>query len=157
MGAAFRLFLAVLSICACQFPLCWASGENNIAETVAAEQSASLKENTSALLVILNNSGATLMSSNQEVTDNGKEIASLPRSVYKKVLIEAGAHEFRFKAFPGGKRVANLIAEPGTTYYLLVAYSPGRSWGFPFGGDPMTIKLIPEAEALTLLKEMKEQ
>ncbi|BAK77528.1 hypothetical protein NH8B_2730 [Pseudogulbenkiania sp. NH8B] len=109
----------------------------------------------SATLVVMNISGPTLVSNNQDITDNGSEIASLPRLTYKTLPIGAGHHEFRFKAFPQGKRVATLEAESGKTYYLEVGYSPGRSWAFPFAGDPMTIKIIGQDEAFALMKEMK--
>lgn len=109
------------------------------------------------VLYVINDSGPTLFSSNQDVTDNGTPIASLPRQTYTRLDIAAGHHEFRFKAFPSGKRVATLDAKPGGTYYLLVAYSPGRSWALPFGGDPMTIRLIDEQDAAPLMKVMKPQ
>ncbi|EEG08727.1 hypothetical protein [Pseudogulbenkiania ferrooxidans] len=64
----------------------------------------------SATLVVMNISGPTLVSSNQDISDNGSEIASLPRLTYKTLPIGAGHHEFRFKAFPQGKRVATLEA-----------------------------------------------
>jgi hypothetical protein len=108
-----------------------------------------------AVLYIVNDSGPTLMSSNQDITDNGEQIASLPRQTYVKLDIAGGHHEFRFKPFPQGKRVATLDAQAGQIYYLLVGYSPGRSWGFPFGGDPMTIRLIDEEQAAALMKGMK--
>ena len=128
----------------------WAQTDTSAEIPPAAEEVAE-----SATLVVMNISGPTLVSSNQEITDNGSEIASLPRRTYKTLPIGAGHHEFRFKAFPQGKRVATLEAESGKTYYLVVGYSPGRSWAFPFGGDPMTIKIVGQDEALPLMKEMK--
>ena len=110
-----------------------------------------------AVLVVLNVSGPTLFPSNQDITDNGQDLVSLPRSTYKRLHIASGLHEFRFKPFPSGKRVAQLNAQPGQTYYLVVGYSPGKSWAFPLGGDPMTIKIVNEEVAAPLLQDMKEQ
>ncbi|WP_155885248.1 hypothetical protein [Acidovorax sp. JHL-9] len=110
-----------------------------------------------AFLVVLNISGPTLLASNQDITDNGKELVSLPRSTYKRLSIAPGPHEFRFKPFPSGKRVAHLEAQANNTYYLVVGYSPGKSWAFPLGGDPMTIKVVSEEDATPLMKEMMAQ
>lgn len=124
---------------------------------VTAERPAVTAQEPEALLVVLNISGPTLFASNQDITDNGKDLVSLPRSTYKRVSITPGPHEFRFKPFPSGKRVAHLEAQPGSTYYLVVGYSPGKSWAFPLGGDPMTIKIVSEEVATPLLKEMTAQ
>lgn len=128
------------------------------AEAGGASQPAQVVESTGqAILYVINDSGPTLIPSNQDVTDNGTPIASLPRQTYIQLNIAAGHHEFRFKAFPSGRRVALLDAKAGDTYYLLVAYSPGRSWALPFGGDPMTIRLIDAQDADPLMKAMKPQ
>lgn len=108
-----------------------------------------------AMLYVLNNSGATLMASDMNVTDNGQPLVSLPRGHYRQLPLAAGEHEFRFREFPQGSRVAKLSAVAGSTYYLLVAYSPGKSWLFPFGGDPVSIRLLPAEEAEKLLRELK--
>lgn len=108
----------------------------------------------SAQLVIYNLSGPTLIPGKQVVTDNGTVVASLPRLTYKRLPLAPGAHEFRFKDFPKGPRVATLQAEPGRTYYLAVAYRPERSMAFLVLGDSMVIKLVPEAEALPQLERL---
>lgn len=110
-----------------------------------------------AKLYVLNISGPTVFSSNQDFTDNGTVIASLPRQTYTTLRISAGHHEFRFPAFPQGKRVAKLNAEKGRTYFLAAGYYPSRSWALPFGGGPMTLSLLPQGDAIDLLKEMKPQ
>ena len=110
-----------------------------------------------ALLYVLNISGPTLLSSNQDITDNGRDLVSLPRNTFKRLGIAPGPHEFRFKPFPQGKRLAVLEAQAGRTYYLVVGYSPGKSWAFPLAGDPMTITLVNEEAAAPLLKDMQEQ
>ena len=111
----------------------------------------------STKLFVLNVSGATLIPSNQNITDNGLLIVSLPRGTYKSIRIAPGSHEFRFKGSPKGPRVARLYAKKGSTYYLVVGYSPERSWAFPFAGDPMTIKLVTEDEARMLMKDMRPE
>ena len=108
-------------------------------------------------LVVLNVSGWTLISSDQEVTDNGNDLVSLPRSTFTKLTISPGQHEFRFKLFPQGRRVATLNAEAGKTYYLIVGYSPSKSWVLPIAGDPMMIKIGSEEEAREALKDMHER
>lgn len=108
-----------------------------------------------AQLYVLNVSGPTLFASNQDITDNGSALVSLPRMRYQRVEIAVGAHEFRFKDFPTGKRVARLDAEAGQTYYLVVGYSPARSWAFALAGDSMMIRLVSEAEAVQAMQEMQ--
>lgn len=108
-----------------------------------------------ASLYVLNNSGATLIASDLNITDNGQPLTSLPRGHYRQLPLAAGEHEFRFREFPQGPRVARLSAVAGGRYYLLVAYSPGKSWLFPFGGDPLAIRLLPAEEAEKLLRELK--
>lgn len=122
----------------------------------SAQSGPTLSEAAPATLYIFNVSGPTLFASNQEITDNGNLIASLPRMTYKQTSISPGEHEFRFKAFPQGKRVAKLTAEAGKTYYLLVGYSPARSWAFPLAGDSMVIKLVGEDEANLAKQETKK-
>lgn len=106
-------------------------------------------------LYVFNISGPVLFASNQDVTDNGTLIASLPRLTHTVLAIAPGAHEFRFQAFPKGNRVATLTAEPGHVYHLVVGYSPAKSWAFPLLGDSMLIKLIEAAEAEALIRETK--
>ena len=110
-----------------------------------------------AELVILNISGATLIPSNLNITDNGSLVVSLPRETYTRILISPGYHEFRFAEFPKGPRVAKLDAMVGKTYYLVAGYSPVRSWAFPFAGDPMAINVVTEEEARKLMEDMKAQ
>ena len=125
--------------------------------TTVTHAAPSVSAHELAQLYIINVSGPTLFESNQKITDNGEVIASLPRGMYKRMNITEGKHEFRFAAFPDGNRVAKLEAVRGNTYYLAAGYSPSRSWAFPFAGDPMTIKLITEGDAVDLLKEMRPQ
>ncbi len=108
-----------------------------------------------AELVVMNLSGPTLFASNQDLTDNGTPLASLPRLTYQRLPLAPGAHEFRFKGFPKGSRVATLQAEPGRIYYLVAAYRPERSMAFLIFGDSMVIKVVPEEEGLPLLNPLK--
>lgn len=145
-----RLHFTAMCVAALLLSGCAGAPENPAAAPVRTSASAGW-----ATLYVLNISGPTLFASNQEITDNGVRIASLPRGTYTSLHIAAGAHEFRFAAFPKGKRVAKLNAAQGRTYYLAAGYSPSRSWAFPFAGDPVTITLIQEGEAMDLMKEMK--
>lgn len=113
------------------------------------------EEAAEATLYVLNVSGPTLFASSQDITDNGAALVSLPRNTYQRVRIPPGAHEFRFKAFPQGRRVARLEAQAGQTYYLVVGYNPGTSWAFPLAGDPMLIQLVAEDVATPLMQHMQ--
>ena len=151
-GSRFLAWLAVATACIFGLP------NVSFAEGVSVDETAtneSPPRATPAILYMFNISGPTLFPSNQEVTDNGKLIASLPRLTHTHFPIEAGSHEFRFKDFSTGKRVASLTAETGKTYYLVVGYNPAKSWAFPLLGDSMLIKTIPADEADVLLKETK--
>lgn len=155
-GSAYLTCLAIVTLCLFGSPsVSYAEGAS-VDETAATESpSQAPPQAAPAILYVFNISGPTLFSSNQEVTDNGKLIASLPRLTHTHFPIEVGTHEFRFKDFPTGKRVASLIAETGKTYYLVVGYNPAKSWAFPIFGDSMLIKTIPADEADVLLKETK--
>jgi hypothetical protein len=114
----------------------------------------SLSESESAELVVLNISGPTLVASDQNITDNGAPLISLARQTYGSIRIKSGPHEYRFDHTPSGKRVATLQAEAGKTYYLVVGYSPSRSWAMGLFGDPMTIEIVAEQEARPLMAGM---
>ncbi len=107
-------------------------------------------------ITIFNDSGKTLIPSNQKVTDNGKAFASLARQTYVKVAVPAGAHLLRPDPFLW-KQEVRLTVEPGSTHYVVVAYKPERSWALPAAGAPLMLKEISEAEAAPLLREMKAQ
>jgi hypothetical protein len=107
-------------------------------------------------LVIFNDSGKTLIPSNQKVTDNGKPIASLARQTYVKVAVPAGVHLLRPDPYLWKQQV-RLDVEPGTTHYIVVAYKPERSWALPAAGAPLLLQEISEAEAAPLLSDMKER
>lgn len=151
-GAARLVWLAIFTLCILGLPNMGAAEGASVDSTAATE---SQPQATPPILFVFNISGPTLFSSNQEVTDNGKLIASLPRLTHTQLPIEPGSHEFRFKDFPSGKRVASLTAETGKTYYLVVGYDPAKSWAFPLFGDSMLIKVIPPDEADVLLRETK--
>ena len=107
-------------------------------------------------IIIFNDSGKTLIPSNQKVTDHGKAFASLARQTYVKVAVPAGAHVLRPDPFLW-KQEVRFTVEPGTTHYVVVAYKPERSWALPAAGAPLLLKEISEAEAAPLLREMKAQ
>ncbi len=101
-------------------------------------------------IYIFNISGWTLIPSNQELADNGKQLVSLPRQTYNKINIAPGVHEL---VLHGRKLVLN--AEMGKIYYVVMGYKPERSWAFPIGGDPVFIRQISEEEARPLLQQLK--
>ena len=105
-------------------------------------------------LVILNDSGWTLVPSNQVVTDNGRQLVSLPRQTYARIAVAPGAHQLRPDPFLW-KQEVDLEVAPGSRHYVVVAYKPERSWAAPLGGTPLVLRELSEAEALPLLREMK--
>jgi hypothetical protein len=105
-------------------------------------------------LVIFNDSGRTLIPSNQKVTDNGKPLASLARQTYMKLVIPAGPHLLRPDPFLW-KQEVRINVEPGSTHYVVVAYKPERSWALPAAGAPLLLQEITAADAEPLLREMK--
>lgn len=106
----------------------------------------------SAEVYIFNDSGWTLIPSNQDVMTSGELIASLPRGTYTRVFVRPGAHELQLH-----NRRLKLDTAEGQTYYVVVGYRPERSWAFPFAGDPVVIKQISQEEARGLMGEMKPQ
>ena len=105
-----------------------------------------------AELYLFNVSGWTLIPSNQEVTDNGQPLASLPRGTYKRTFIAPGVHELQVH----GRKV-KVQALAGRTHYVIVGYRPERSWAFPLAGDPVVIREISEEEGRNLIRELKPE
>jgi hypothetical protein len=97
-------------------------------------------------------SGWTLIPSNQEITDNGHAIASLPRDTYGRFFIGPGPHELRLHGRP-----LAIDAQAGSRYYVAAGYRPERSWLLPIMGDPVVIRLISEAEVRDLANQMKAE
>ena len=120
------------------------------AATVLASTSAK------ADVYLFNDSGRTLIPSDQVVTDNGKKVASLPRQTYVKLELAPGTHLLKPKPALWRQQVF-LDVVPGRDYYVVVAYKPERSWAVPFAGAPLVLREITEAEAEPLLGEMKRQ
>ncbi len=100
-------------------------------------------------IYLFNISGWTLIPSNQDVTDNGTPLASLPRRTYSKVELSPGTHELRV---PGQKLIL-LNTKEGDKYFVVFGYKPERSWAFPLAGNPVIMQQISEEEAQPLLKE----
>ncbi|MBI3028529.1 MAG: hypothetical protein HYY64_03350 [Candidatus Rokubacteria bacterium] len=105
-----------------------------------------------ARLYVFNISGWTLIPSNQDIIDNGKQLASLPRLTYTIVPIPPGVHNLRLH----GRNLV-LNAEKAKTYFVVAGYGPERSWAFPLAGDPVVVKQITEDEARPLLQELTAQ
>lgn len=135
--------------------LVWAVASIGFAqEQVAPVSNATQPPAGMANLVIFNDSGKTLIPSNQKITDNGKPLASLARQTYVTVAVTAGAHLLRPDPYLW-KQEVRLTVEPGTTHYLVIAYKPERSWALPAAGAPLILKEISESEAAPLRREMK--
>ena len=107
-----------------------------------------------ATLYVMNDSGKTVISGKQTVNDNGRKLASLPRRTFQRFTIATGTHVLRPSS--AKKPEVRLEAEPGKTYYVVVAYRPGRSWGAPVAGSPMVLTQISEEEANELMRAMTE-
>jgi len=76
----------------------------------------------------------------------------LPRETYAVVRVQPGVHHLELHG-----RKLDLTAQSEKAYFVVAGYSPGRSWGFPLGGDPVQIKQITEDEARPLLQQLKQQ
>jgi len=109
-----------------------------------------------AELYVFNDSGRTLIPSNQVVTDNGKQIASLPRQTYVRIFIAPGSHVLRPEPFLW-KQEVKLNVQPGDTRYIVIGYKPERSWASPLAGPPLLMKQLTDEESRPLLREMKHQ
>lgn len=105
-----------------------------------------------AELLLFNDSGWTLIPSNQDVTVNGHPLASLPRETYTRVFIAAGVHVLSLHS-----RSIRIRLKPGERHYVALGYRPERSWLLPIMGDPVVIRPISEAEASDVAKMMKAQ
>jgi len=109
-----------------------------------------------AELYVFNDSGRTLVASNQVVTDNGRKIASLPRQTYVKLYVAPGAHLLKPDP-PLWKQQVSLTVAAGGRYFVVVAYKPERSWAAPLAGTPLILHELTEEQAAPLLREMKAQ
>ena len=118
-------------------------------ETISPSVKAPETAEGAAEIYVFNISGWTLIPSNQDVTDNGKPLASLPRLTYKKAYIAPGAHDLQLH----GRKLI-LDAERGGRYFVVVGYRPERSWAFPLAGDPVVIKQVTEEEARPLMQDL---
>ena len=125
-------------------------------QPASAPASGSEAPSAVAHLYVFNDSGRTLIPSDQVVTDNGKKLVSLPRQTYVKLELPPGPH--LLKPDPSVfKQQVLLNAVPGNRYFVVVAYKPERSWAAPFAGAPLVLREITEDEAAPLLKEMQQK
>lgn len=113
-----------------------------------------IRTEESACLYIFNDSGPTLFSAKQKVQDAGRTIVDLPRHTYQRVTIASGPHDLRLTHLR--KPRVRFDAEPGKTYYVVVAYRPERGQVWPFAGSPYVLKMISEEEAQPLLAAMND-
>jgi hypothetical protein len=131
-------------------PCCLAQGAGSDAAPAATSEIAA------GVLYIFNDSGPTLIPSNQVVTDNGAKLASLPRRSYIKVKLSPGPHLLKPDP-PLWKQQVLLDVVAGNRYFVVVAYKPERSWAAPQAGAPLILQQITEEQAAPLLAEMKPQ
>lgn len=140
------IFLALAGV-----PLCRAQAPEAAA---AASASSTTPEVTSGTLYIFNDSGPTLIPSNQFVTDNGIKLAGLPRQTYLRVELAPGRHLLKPDP-PLWKQQVALDVIAGNRYFVVIAYRPERSWAWPIAEAPLMLRELTEAQAAPLLKEMK--
>jgi hypothetical protein len=143
---------SVVCLCALALATCFAPPEAAAQEPSAAASAPS----AAGELYLFNDSGRTLISSNQIVTDNGKVLASLPRQTYVRLPLSPGEHLLRPDPYLW-KQEVRLQVTPGSTHYVVVAYKPERSWALPLAGPPLLLHQLTQQEAEPLLKEMKAQ
>ena len=128
------------------------------AQSPSAGSAASESGTSSAVaqLYVINDSGPTLIPTNQVVTDNGKRLVSLPRHAYAKLELRPGPHLLKPDP-PLWKQQVLLNVVAGNRYFVVIAYKPERSWGAPLAGAPLLLREITEEQAAPLLNEMKQQ
>lgn len=114
------------------------------------------QEGETGLLYIFNDSGPTLIPGKQVVTDNGARLVSLPRRTYAMVRLAPGPHLLKPNP-PLWKQQVQLSVVAGSSYYVVIAYRPERSWALPFAGTPLVLKEITAEQAAPLLAKMKLQ
>ena len=87
---------------------------------VACRAQAQVPHAATADVYLFNDSGRTLIPSDQVVTDNGKKIASLPRQTFTKLQLAPGAHLLKPKPALWKQQVS-LDVLAGRTYFVVVA------------------------------------
>jgi hypothetical protein len=122
----------------------------------AASTPETATEGAAGLLYVFNDSGPTLIPSNQVVTDNGARLVSLPRRTYAKVRLAPGPHLLKPDP-PLWRQQVLLNVVPGNRYFVVVAYKPERSWAAPLAGAPLILHEITEEQATPLLAKMTLQ
>ena len=149
----FLISIAATLAAAALTPSCLAQGPGRDTAASAPETASEVE---AGLLFVFNDSGPTLIPSNQVVTDNGTKLASLPRRTYAKVRLAPGAHLLKTDP-PLWKQQVLLNVVAGKRYFVVVAYKPERSWATPLAGVPLVLHEITEEQAAPLLAEMKLQ
>lgn len=99
-----------------------------------------------ALLYVFNASGATLISNNYDVKANGRRIADLPRRSWSVAVMSPGSYRLE-----GAGRKLDVTLAEGQRQYVVVAYHPDRSWGFPVLGSPVTFRTVTEEQARLMI------
>jgi len=109
-------------------------------------------EEGKALVYLFNASGWTLLGSGYTITMDGQRLAHLPRETYTRVHVAPGPHKME-----AGLQKLELTLEPGRTYFVAVAYNPGKSWAWPLGGKAFEIREVDEGAAQVMLRQFRYQ
>jgi len=108
------------------------------------------------LLHVFNDSGPTLIRSDQIVTADGRRLVSLPRRTYAVVPLPQGVHVLEPDP-PSWKQRVVLNVEASRNYFVVVAYRPERSWAAPMAGTPLVLREITPEQAAPLLAEFERR
>lgn len=109
----------------------------------AVPGSTSASEPGQGELYVFNDSGWTLVPSDQVLTDNGRELVRLPRQTYVRLTLPPGQHLQKPEP-PLWEQEVRLAVKPGQRYIVVVAYKPQRSWLLPFARTPLVLREVGE-------------
>jgi hypothetical protein len=109
-----------------------------------------------ALLYVFNASGATLIKGNYKVKTNGQRIADLPRSTYSVLAMKPGAHKLETFHGPDHRaltsyRSLHVALVEGQRTFVVVAWSPKKSWAAGFAGSPLSFTTVSEGQGKLMI------
>ena len=106
-----------------------------------------------ALVYLFNASGWTLFGgTTYTITLDGQSLAHLPRGTYTSVNVAPGPHKME-----AAESKLEVNFEPGGTYFVAVAYNPGKSWAWPFAGKAFEFQQVDERTAQVMLRQFRYQ
>jgi hypothetical protein len=109
-----------------------------------------------AELVLLNDSGATLLPTQRVVTDNGARLPVVARKAYARLSLAPGQHVLRTGSAFGEAQVV-IEAVAGKRYFVVVADRPEKSWAGSLGGAQLLLKQLDAEQAAVALRDMQPQ